>query len=68
MQPARAAQRDAHHATNALRIGDRVIYAAESPETAERLAPRGIETRTVDASELAKAEGTATCCSLVSEE
>jgi dimethylargininase len=53
------------YGANAVRIGARVIYPAAFPRTAERLAARGIEVRSVDVSELAKAEGAVTCCSLV---
>ncbi len=52
---------------NALRIGDTVVYAAAFPRTRERLESRGIDVRTVDVSELAKAEGAVTCCSLIIE-
>jgi dimethylargininase len=50
---------------NALRVGNDVIYGAAFPRTAERLAKRGLSLRVVDASELAKAEGAITCCSLI---
>jgi len=50
---------------NALLVGDVVVYPSAYPETAKALASRGIEVRTVDASELAKAEGGLTCCSLL---
>lgn len=53
------------YGANAVRIGARVIYPTAFPRTAERLAARGIEVRSVDVSELAKAEGAVTCCSLV---
>jgi dimethylargininase len=52
-------------AANALWLGDRVIYPAAWPRTAERLAARGVTVRTVEAGELAKAEGAVTCCSLI---
>jgi dimethylargininase len=52
-------------AANALRIGDRLIYPAEFPRTAARLRAEGISLRTVEAGELAKAEGGVTCCSLL---
>jgi dimethylargininase len=54
-------------AANALRVGDAVIHAAEFPRTSERLASHGIDVVTVPASELAKAEGGVTCCSIVFE-
>ena len=47
---------------NALLVGTSVVYPAEHPRTAERLAAAGIEVRQVEASELAKAEGGVTCC------
>lgn len=50
---------------NALLVGDVVIYPSAFPETAEALRSRGIDVRTVDADELAKAEGGVTCCSLL---
>jgi dimethylargininase len=54
-------------AANVLRIGDRVLCAAEHPRTRERLEGAGISTLTVEADELAKAEGGLTCgCLLVS--
>ena len=52
-------------AANALRIGDAVLYAAAYPRTRARLRAHGIDVRTVDVSELAKAEGAVTCCSLI---
>jgi dimethylargininase len=52
-------------AANALRIGDTVVYPAAFPRTAGRLERAGIRLRTVDVSELAKAEGAVTCCSLI---
>jgi len=53
------------YAANALRIGDRLVYPLDFPRTAERLIKRGIHLEPVDLSELAKAEGAVTCCSLV---
>ncbi|MDH4066514.1 MAG: arginine deiminase-related protein [Acidobacteriota bacterium] len=54
-------------AANALRVGTTVLVGAEYPSTGERLVAQGIEVRPIDASELAKAEGGLTCCSLVFE-
>ena len=54
-------------AANALRVGERVIYPSAFPRTRERLERLGLDVRPVDASELAKAEGGVTCCSLVFE-
>lgn len=50
---------------NALMIGDAVIYAREHEATAEKLERRGIRLHRVPASELAKAEGGVTCCSVI---
>jgi dimethylargininase len=50
---------------NVLRIGDRLIYGAGFPGTRERLHGRGYEVIPVELSELAKAEGAVTCCSLL---
>jgi dimethylargininase len=52
-------------AANALLIGGAVIYAAAYPRTRRRLEERGIAVHSVDVSELAKAEGAVTCCSLI---
>jgi dimethylargininase len=54
-------------AANALLVGDAVLYPTASARTRERLAGRGIAVVTVDVSELAKAEGAVTCCSLIVE-
>ena len=51
-------------AANALRIGDRVVFPEELTRTRRRLEGDGIDVRPVPASELAKAEGGVTCCSL----
>jgi dimethylargininase len=53
------------HAANALRIGDSVIHPECFPRTRERLQAAGITVVPVDISELQKAEGAVTCCSLV---
>ena len=52
-------------AANSMRVGETVIFPSAFPRTAERLAKRGVTLRLVDASEVAKAEGAVTCCSLV---
>jgi dimethylargininase len=54
-------------AANAVRLRDRLIVASAFPRTAERLARRGTTIIAVDVSELAKAEGAVTCCSLIIE-
>jgi len=53
------------HAANALWLGSGVIYPSAYPLTAQRLRAAGIEALTVDISELIKAEGAVTCCSLI---
>ncbi len=55
-------------AANALLIGERVIFPASFPATRRRLAAAGIDVVEVDVSELQKAEGAVTCCSLVFED
>jgi len=50
---------------NALWIEGSVVYPAQFPRTAERLAAEGLRVMPVECSELAKAEGGVTCCSLV---
>jgi dimethylargininase len=52
---------------NALRTGGGVIYPTSYPETRKRLNERGIYVEAVDLSELIKAEGAVTCCSLLYE-
>jgi dimethylargininase len=52
-------------AANALGLRDRVIFPSAFPRTAERLDARGLRVVPVDVSELAKAEGAVTCCSLL---
>jgi dimethylargininase len=58
---------DEPHAANTLRVGTGVIYPSCFPRTRERLAQAGVTVTTVDVSELQKAEGAVTCCSLVFE-
>jgi dimethylargininase len=52
-------------AANVLRLGSTVICAEGAERTRERLEDEGFSVRTVQASELAKAEGGLTCCSLI---
>ena len=52
-------------AANALRAGDVVIAPAHHPRTRARLQCEGLRVLPVEASELAKAEGGVTCCSLL---
>ena len=54
-------------AANVVWVGDTVLFAADFPRTGERLSDAGFRTLPVDASELAKAEGALTCCSLIFE-
>lgn len=56
---------DEPHAANVLLAGDVVCTGAQSPGTAAEIRRRGFEVRTVDLSELAKAEGCTTCLSLL---
>lgn len=53
------------YAANALLVSNTVIYPSGFPETRKRLERSGIELTCVDVSELAKAEGAVTCCSLI---
>lgn len=55
------------YAANALWIGDRILYPAAFPKTAQRLEAAGIRMVPVEADELARAEGALTCCSLIFE-
>lgn len=52
-------------AANALLVGDVLLTAQSFPRTNERLAALGLAPQPVDASELAKAEGGLTCCSIL---
>src|SRR4051812_30371673 len=52
-------------AANILRIGAKLLYAAAFPRTCDDLVTRGYHVGIVDVSELAKAEGAVTCCSLI---
>ncbi len=56
---------DEEHAANAVRIGDAILYPDCFPKTLARLHAAGINVTTVDVSELQKAEGAVTCCSLL---
>jgi dimethylargininase len=51
-------------AANVVRVGNVVICAAAYPRTNARLSAVA-SVRTIDVSELAKAEGALTCCSLI---
>ena len=53
------------HAANVLRIGDALVMPASFPRTRQRLLEAGFRATAVDVSELQKAEGAVTCCSLL---
>ena len=53
------------HAANALRVGAGVVYPDCFPRTRKRLEQAGIAVTAVDVSELQKAEGAVTCCTLL---
>lgn len=53
------------YAANALAVGGALIHAEEFPGTGAILTSTGYRVRPVPASELAKAEGGVTCCSLI---
>jgi dimethylargininase len=55
------------YAANALLVGNELVYPISFPKTLRRLESRGIYVRDVDVSELQKAEGAVTCCSLIFE-
>lgn len=52
-------------AANALLVGDTVIFPSDFPLTALRLIEAGVEVLLVDNSEVIKAEGGVTCCSVI---
>lgn len=52
-------------AANALCIGNSVIHASNFVRTRARLEAAGLRVRSLDLTEIQKAEGAATCCSLV---
>jgi dimethylargininase len=58
---------DEPHAANALWVEGTVVYPSAYPRTRRRLEARGIDVEAIDVSELAKAEGGVTCCSLIFE-
>jgi dimethylargininase len=55
-------------AANVVRIGGSVLCAEGAPQTRRQLTARGLDVHTVQLSELAKAEGALTCCSLIFRE
>jgi dimethylargininase len=52
-------------AANGLLVGERLIYPLSFPRTATRLAAQGLTLLLLNVSELQKAEGAVTCCSVV---
>jgi dimethylargininase len=52
---------------NALVVANTVVYPAAFPRTRNRLEEHGLRVKTVDVSELAKAEGGVTCCCVILE-
>jgi dimethylargininase len=53
------------YAANALLIGDTAIYPANYPHTLNRLEANRLKIKAVQVSEILKAEGAVTCCSLI---
>lgn len=53
------------HAANCLPVGGTIIFPTAFPRTRARLEERSYQVSAVDVSELAKAEGAVTCCSLI---
>jgi dimethylargininase len=54
-------------AANCLPVRGKIIYPTNFPKTRGRLEDKGYKIAPVDLSELAKAEGAVTCCSLIVE-
>ena len=52
-------------AANGLLVGTTVIYPGSFPRTKRRMEEQGVTVAEIDISELQKAEGAVTCCSLV---
>jgi dimethylargininase len=53
------------HGANVLRAGDRVVASDAYPRTRATLERAGVRVVDVDVSEIAKAEGAVTCCSVL---
>jgi dimethylargininase len=53
------------YAANCLPVGESIMFPTAFPKTGAKLEERGCKVVTVDVSELAKAEGAVTCCSLI---
>jgi dimethylargininase len=56
---------DEPFAANCLPVGETILLPTAFPRTRARLEEAGYKVLTVDVSELAKAEGAVTCCSLI---
>jgi dimethylargininase len=56
---------DEPSAANVVHVGNAVLCSAASRKTGARLQRFGLEVWLVDLSELSKAEGALTCCSLI---
>ena len=56
------------YAANALFVNESVIYPTAYPQTMEYLITLGFAMIAVDVSEIIKAEGAVTCCSLIFKE
>jgi dimethylargininase len=56
---------DEPFAGNAIRIGNSLVFPEQFPHTAGRLEARGFVLKRVQSSELAKAEGSLTCKSVI---
>ncbi|PYR93714.1 MAG: dimethylargininase [Acidobacteria bacterium] len=52
-------------AANVLQVGDMTLCATAYPRTRARLEAHGIRVEALDATEVAKAEGALTCCSII---
>ncbi len=52
-------------AANCLPVGWEILYPTTFPKTQHKLKQKGFKIAAVDVSELAKAEGAVTCCSLI---
>lgn len=53
------------YGANVVRAGERLLAAADSPGTADRLSGRGFDVVTLDISEMRKADAALTCMSLI---
>jgi dimethylargininase len=56
---------DEPYGANLVRAGQGIVYPVAFPRTRDKLEARGLQVTAIDVSELAKAEGAVTCCSLI---